>query len=125
MKKKKSHVGNKRNEATLLRNKELVEVARDLVSDLEAVREWNRPKSQDDFARAVIDSIVALRASATMIEELEKALRWCGGSPDFAPGGKAHDGWNRICAPILASRAMSDAVARQRALFLGPHRAPA
>ena len=32
---------------------------------------------------------------------LEAALRWCSGSSDFAPGGQAREGWQKVCAPLL------------------------
>lgn len=35
------------------------------------------------------------------IAQLEDALIWCSGSNDFAPGGKAREGWERICKPLL------------------------
>lgn len=34
-------------------------------------------------------------------ERLRDALVWCSGSNDFAPGGKAREGWMRLCAPLL------------------------
>lgn len=33
--------------------------------------------------------------------KLRQALRWCGGSTDFSPGGQAHEGWVKIVAPLL------------------------
>ena len=35
------------------------------------------------------------------IKELENALLWCSGSPDFAPEGQARKGWERVCQPLL------------------------
>lgn len=35
------------------------------------------------------------------VAKLRDALRWCGGSSDFAPGGKAHEGWTKIVLPLL------------------------
>lgn len=35
-------------------------------------------------------------------DALLEALRWCSGSGDFAPGGKARRGWLRVCKPLLA-----------------------
>jgi hypothetical protein len=32
---------------------------------------------------------------------LMAALRWCGGSADFAPGGQARRGWLRTVLPLL------------------------
>lgn len=32
---------------------------------------------------------------------LEDALVWCSGSDDFAPGGKAREGFERIVLPLL------------------------
>ncbi len=35
------------------------------------------------------------------IDKYKEALQWCGGSADFAQGGKAHKGWMKICDPLL------------------------
>lgn len=37
------------------------------------------------------------------IDKLEEALIWCSGSADFGVGGVAHEGWKKLCAPLLAS----------------------
>ena len=39
------------------------------------------------------------------ITELLQALQWCGGSSDFAPGGKAHKGWKAAVLPLLNKQA--------------------
>ena len=36
-------------------------------------------------------------------EEYKEALQWCGGSEDFQFGGKAREGWEKICIPLLKS----------------------
>ncbi len=36
-------------------------------------------------------------------QQLKDALIWCSGSDDFQIGGKARDGWERICMPLLQS----------------------
>lgn len=38
---------------------------------------------------------------ATALRDALDALVWCGGSGDFAPGGKARRGWVRCVLPIL------------------------
>lgn len=35
------------------------------------------------------------------IDNLVEALFWCSGSQDFAPGGLARSGWEKICQPLL------------------------
>lgn len=35
------------------------------------------------------------------IDNLVEALFWCSGSQDFAPGGLARSGWEKICKPLL------------------------
>lgn len=35
------------------------------------------------------------------IDNLVEALFWCSGSQDFAPGGIARRGWEKICKPLL------------------------
>ena len=34
-------------------------------------------------------------------DRLREALFWCGNSEDFSPGGKAREGWLKLCAPLL------------------------
>ncbi len=33
----------------------------------------------------------------------KEALVWCGGSSDFAPGGKAHAGWKKGVQAVLGT----------------------
>lgn len=35
------------------------------------------------------------------VKELLDALQWCGGSGDFSPEGKAHEGWEKVVIPLL------------------------
>ncbi len=37
-----------------------------------------------------------------LIKLLKDALHWCAGSADFGYGGKAHEGWTKIVAPLLS-----------------------
>lgn len=37
-----------------------------------------------------------------LIKLLQNELRWCGGSPDFLPGGQAMVGWQRGPEPAIA-----------------------
>lgn len=38
------------------------------------------------------------------IAAYREALQWCSGSADFAPGGKAREGWLRIAQPLLDAK---------------------
>lgn len=49
----------------------------------------------------------ALRTEPARERALEAALWWCGGSADFAPGGKAHEGWVRTVLPLLTGEAVT------------------
>ena len=40
--------------------------------------------------------------------ELKKALEWCSGSDDFQDGGKAREGWLKICVPLLQNAPVED-----------------
>ena len=42
-------------------------------------------------------------AFANVIEEYRQALIWCGGSADFAKGGQAEKGYNKICRPLMGN----------------------
>ncbi|MCK4522020.1 MAG: hypothetical protein KAU20_05585 [Nanoarchaeota archaeon] len=44
------------------------------------------------------------KAFADIIEKYRRALIWCGGSDDFARGGKAEIGFNKICRPLIEGR---------------------
>lgn len=35
------------------------------------------------------------------IDDLREALQWCSGADDFAPGGKAREGWEKYVKPLL------------------------
>ena len=36
-----------------------------------------------------------------LLRQVEEALIWTSGSPDFGPGGQAEQGWNRLCRPLI------------------------
>jgi hypothetical protein len=44
---------------------------------------------------------LCLNDLAVLCAEAEDALRWCSGSDDFAPGGKAELGWKRGPAALI------------------------
>ncbi len=39
-----------------------------------------------------------------IIEEYKDALIWCSGSQDFQLEGKAREGWEKICLPLLSKK---------------------
>ena len=45
--------------------------------------------------------VVLATAMADILDEYIDALRWCGGSNDFSPEGKAHVGWMKIAKPLI------------------------
>lgn len=55
--------------------------------------------------RRKFDELYACIAELSYVEitnsQLCEALEWCGGSDDFALGGKAYKGWVKICKPLL------------------------
>lgn len=45
----------------------------------------------------------SLQGQRKVIEDKYKdALIWCSGSEDFQVGGKAREGWEKICLPLLS-----------------------
>jgi hypothetical protein len=59
-----------------------------------------------DFDRALARHVIArLDAAEARGRALEEALVWCSGSQDFAPEGKAREGWEKLCAPLLVALA--------------------
>jgi hypothetical protein len=61
-----------------------------------AARCWCDPRVSD----REMDSELA-EVFAEKIEEYINALRWCGGSSDFAQDGEAREGWEKIVLPLL------------------------
>jgi len=43
-----------------------------------------------------------LESAEKEIDQLKDALIWCSGSPDFSEDGQAHEGWLKLCAPLIA-----------------------
>jgi len=42
-----------------------------------------------------------LQCREDTLREYKDALIWCSGSEDFQVGGKAREGWEKICVPLL------------------------
>lgn len=40
-------------------------------------------------------------AAEAKLARMEAALIWCSGSEDFQDGGKAREGWLKLCAPLI------------------------
>ncbi len=38
-----------------------------------------------------------------MVRKLRGALAWCSAADDFQIGGKAREGWEKLCVPLLQS----------------------
>jgi hypothetical protein len=38
---------------------------------------------------------------AKLLDDYIEALVWCSGASDFAPEGKAREGWEKIVAPLI------------------------
>lgn len=45
-------------------------------------------------------------AAEARVKVLKDALLWCSGSDDFSEGGRAREGWLKICAPLIARAAL-------------------
>ena len=67
----------------------------------------NGPTSEANAVFA-LEAREALPYYITRVRELEQtvvdmrdALRWCGGSPSFAPEGEARKGWVKLVEPLL------------------------
>lgn len=72
-------------------------------------RGWCHQDSEDRVMDVVLAGAIAEEVATLLapirdrITELEEALRWCSGSADFAPGGKASAGWDKLCRPLLVA----------------------
>lgn len=76
----------------------------ELIARLRMVTGFIRFETGDRVAAAACLSEEAadrIEALAARVAVLEEALLWCGGSNDFHPGGIAHEGWRKVCAPLL------------------------
>lgn len=51
-----------------------------------------------------------------MEQQLRDALKWCSGSDDFQVGGKAREGWEKICIPLLQAGPVEQTLAMKMAL---------
>lgn len=61
-----------------------------------AAQAWCKPSTSEK----VMDPELA-EAFAEIIDEYRAALLWCSGSDDFAVGGKARVGWNKLAKELL------------------------
>lgn len=68
---------------------------------------WCDPRVSD----RTMDSDMAV-VFAEVIDEYIGALQWCSGSDDFAIGGKARVGWDKITLPLLDPEISIDLDAR-------------
>lgn len=60
-----------------------------------------------EIARAhLLDA--GLREAVEALERAREAMTWCGGSSDFSPEGKAHEGWEKLVRPAIL--AVNDAI---------------
>ena len=61
-----------------------------------AARCWCDPRVSDREMDVELGMVFA-----EVVTKYMHALQWCGGSGDFAPGGQAEIGWNKIVKPLL------------------------
>lgn len=60
------------------------------------------PRTAFDSLRAALEPDPERLAKVNSERDaLMEALIWCSGSDDFQVGGKAHVGWEKLCAPLL------------------------
>lgn len=52
-----------------------------------------------EYVASLVDTA---KRQAALIERAADAIVWCSGSDDFAPEGKAREGWKRVVRPVLA-----------------------
>ena len=64
-----------------------------------------RPKGKTGEGRSAPLVVRDLLRAELRIQVLEDALRWCGGSADFAPGGQAHKQWLNVSRLLGPERA--------------------
>jgi hypothetical protein len=57
---------------------------------------WCDPKTSDRIMDHVLCEVVAKK-----FDQFLEALQWCSGSEDFQIGGKAREGWEKLCVPLL------------------------
>jgi hypothetical protein len=58
-------------------------------------------------ARRSAARILAALEPDPAMDRMREALIWCSGSDDFQEGGKAREGWLKLCAPLIHGDAMT------------------
>ena len=48
-----------------------------------------------------LELLAHIEVLEALLRQVEEALIWTSGSPDFGPGGQAEQGWNRLCRPLI------------------------
>lgn len=66
---------------------------------------WALEKSAQLWGQPNTSNIVMIpelaQEIAKLLDQYREALMWCSGSIDFAPEGKARQGWLKIVQPLL------------------------
>lgn len=60
-----------------------------------------KKEKSDELKQFLITSIKEVQEETR--KEYQEALIWCSGSQDFQVEGKAREGWEKICLPLLKS----------------------
>jgi hypothetical protein len=74
-----------------IEKKDAAEKALDEIARVSGCPEW-------DYPGQVVRDVQALAAENAKLKE---ALIWCSGASDFAPEGRAREGWLRMCKPLI------------------------
>jgi hypothetical protein len=75
--------------------------------DKEITNDLNFDKVKENYCPRCYfedDKMVLRNECKHYIQKLKDALIWCSGSNDFQVGGKARDGWVRLCLPLLRKK---------------------
>lgn len=73
-----------------------------------AYLDWRKYEENEPDESGVAAVADRLRPLVTENAALRDALIWCSGSADFGLGGMAHEGWMKLCDPLVNRKAMED-----------------
>lgn len=60
------------------------------------------------WCRDGVPALLSALETDPAVERMREALIWCSGSDDFQEGGKAREGWLKLCAPLIHGDTTND-----------------
>lgn len=82
---------------------EFIRLEYDFITKNSITKRWAKQREAVDEAVLELseERSQAPQGANELILKMQEALIWCSASEDFAPGGKAREGWEKMCKPLL------------------------